>query len=127
MPGRLFDDVCDLFGLGGEDRMACCDLSHHTAGASRHVALEIGIDRPVLRCDNRPAFPGFPGGFAGFGGTGFGDVRDRSPMAGSFPGGGTVWVRVALDAGGNVTEARLECTMERPVGRAAAGAGSWRK
>jgi TonB family protein len=57
--------------------------------------------------------------YGGFGGTGFGDVRDRSPVAGTFAGGGTVWVRVALDASGNVTEARLERSMERPVGRAA--------
>jgi hypothetical protein len=88
------------------------------------LRMDLGGEEPVMRVGRREVCPAQPedgevARYAGFGGTAFGDVRDRSPMAGSFAGGGTVWVRVALDAGGNVMEARLERSMERPVGRAA--------
>lgn len=98
-------------------------MQHAPAEWGVRLRMDLGGEQPVLRVGRREVCPAQPqdgevARFAGFGGTGFGDVRDRSPMAGSFPGGGTVWVQVALDASGNVTEARLERTMERPVGRA---------
>jgi TonB family protein len=78
-------------------------------------------EQPVLRVGRREVCAAHPrdtriasGAFTG--GT-FGDVREREAMTGLLPTSagapGTVWVRVALDAGGNVTEARLERTLVR--------------
>jgi TonB family protein len=88
------------------------------------LRIDLGGEIPVLRVGRREVCPARPhdgevARYGGFGGTGFGDVRDRTRVAGTFAGGGTVWVRVALDASGNVTEARVERTMDRPVGRSA--------
>jgi TonB family protein len=86
------------------------------------LRMDLGGEQPVLRVGRREVCPAQArdpavAGYGTFGGTPFGDVRERSPAAGVLPtgGNGTVWVRVALDARGHVTEARLE----RTVGRAA--------
>ena len=89
--------------------------------AERDWGVRLRMDlaeQPVLRVGRRElcqAHPRDPG-VAGFGpGAAFGDVRERAPSPGVQPvsGNGIVWVRVALDAGGNVTEARLERTFAR--------------
>lgn len=83
------------------------------------LRMDLGGEQPVLRVGRRevcPAQANDPAvaGFGAFGGTPFGDVRERTAAPGVLPAGnGTVWVRVALDAGGHVTEARLERTMAR--------------
>jgi hypothetical protein len=86
------------------------------------LRMDLGGEQPVLRVGRRevctaqardPAVEGY----GAYGGTPFGDVRERTATPGVLPAGnGTVWVRVALDASGHVTEARLERTMAR---------GSW--
>lgn len=43
----------------------------------------------------------------------FGDVRQSAPSPGLAENAGAVWVRVVLDAGGNVTDARVERTAIR--------------
>jgi TonB family protein len=78
-------------------------------------------EEPVLRVGRREVCAAHPrdtrvaGG--ALGGAAFGDVREREAVSGLLPstpgGAGTVWVRVALDAGGNVTEAQLERTLAR--------------
>ncbi|WP_420126849.1 energy transducer TonB [Longimicrobium sp.] len=88
------------------------------------LRMDMGGEQPVLRVGRREVCPAqvrdaAVAGYGAFGGTPFGDVRERSAPTAILPaggsGGGTVWVRVALDAGGHVTEARLERT---PFGRA---------
>jgi TonB family protein len=75
--------------------------------------------QPVLRVGRRELCPAQPrdrrvAGYGPFSGATFGDVRDREATPGlPVPGSGTVWVRVALDAYGNVTDARLERTLAR--------------
>jgi TonB family protein len=94
------------------------------AGAAQEwgvrLRMDLGGETPVLRVGRREVCAAQPrdntvAGFGTFAGTTFGDVRDRSDEWGALPagGGGTVWVRVALDAGGNVTDARVERTMIR--------------
>jgi TonB family protein len=84
--------------------------------------MDLGGEQPVLRVGRREvcaaqARDPAVAGYGVYGGTPFGDVRERTATPGVLPAGnGTVWVRVALDAGGHVTEARLERTMSR---------GSW--
>jgi hypothetical protein len=86
------------------------------------LRMDLGGEQPVLRVGRREVCSALArdpavGGFGAYGGATFGDVRERGAAAGLLPSGsGTVWVRVALDAGGHVTEARLERTMAR---------GSW--
>lgn len=85
------------------------------------LRMDLGGEQPVLRVGRREVCPAqardaaVPG-FGASGGATFGDVRERTAATLLLPGspnGGTVWVRVALDAGGNVTEARLERTLGR--------------
>lgn len=83
------------------------------------LRMDLG-GQPVLRVGRRELCPAVPrdsrvAGYGPFSGSTFGDVRDReaSPSLASLTGNGTVWVRVALDAGGNVTDARLERTFAR--------------
>lgn len=83
------------------------------------LRMDLGGEHPVLRvgrqevCSARPRDVAVVG-YGGFGGAGFGDVRDRTASTALLPNdGGTVWVRVAVDARGNVTEARLERTLAR--------------
>lgn len=83
------------------------------------LRMDLGGEQPVLRvgrrevCEARPRDAAVTA-YGAFGGATFGDVRERTAAPGVLPAnGGTVWVRVALDAGGNVTEARLERTISR--------------
>jgi TonB family protein len=59
---------------------------------------------------------GAEAGWTGAGGPSFGEARDPFALVstGELPGASTVWVRVALDSRGNVTDARVE----RSLGRA---------
>ncbi|HEV3049045.1 MAG TPA: hypothetical protein VGX50_01970 [Longimicrobium sp.] len=94
-----------------------------TVAAAEHewgVRLRMDLaEQPVLRVGRRELCPAQPRDrrVAGYGpgsGATFGDVREREAMPGlPVPGNGTVWVRVALDAAGNVTDARLERTLAR--------------
>jgi TonB family protein len=74
-------------------------------------------EQPVLRVGRRELCAARPrdrrvAGYGPFGGTTFADVREREATPGlPLPGSGTVWVRVVLDAAGNVTDARLERTL----------------
>ncbi|HEX2206833.1 MAG TPA: hypothetical protein VHG93_04070 [Longimicrobium sp.] len=83
------------------------------------LRIDLGGEQPVLRVGRREVCSPQPrdaavAGYGMFGGGTFGDVRDRTAAPGLLPNAsGTVWVRVALDAGGNVLEARLERTMMR--------------
>lgn len=97
-----------------------------TAAAERDWGVRLRLDlaaQPVMRVGRRELCAAQPRDrrVAGpFGGASLGDVRDREATPGlPLPGNGTVWVRVALDAGGNVTEARLERSLAR-------GAWEWR-
>jgi TonB family protein len=85
------------------------------------LRMDVGGEQPVLRVGRREVCPAqardaaVPG-FGASGGATFGDVREQTAATLLLPGsssGGTVWVRVELDAGGNVTEARLERTFGR--------------
>lgn len=85
------------------------------------LRMDMGGEQPVLRVGRREVCPAqardaaVPA-FGASGGATFGDVRERTAatlLLPGIPGGETVWVRVALDAGGNVTEARLERTPGR--------------
>lgn len=95
------------------------------AAAGREWGVRLRVDlaeQPVLRVGRSELCAAQPRDrrVAGYGGTTFGDVREREATPGlQLQGSGTVWVRVALDAGGNVTEARLERTLAR-------GAWEWR-
>ncbi|HEU0076443.1 MAG TPA: energy transducer TonB [Longimicrobiaceae bacterium] len=83
------------------------------------LRLDLG-ERPGMRvgrsliCAPRARDPA-----AGFGNSiltaSFGDVRQSAPSPGLAESAGAVWVRVALDAGGNVTDARVERTAVRPA------------
>lgn len=89
------------------------------------LRVDLGGEQPVLRVGRRELCAAQPrdanvAGYGAFGGAAFGDVRDRGAVAGVLPAGGmggttggAVWVRVALDAMGNVTDARLERTFAR--------------
>jgi TonB family protein len=77
-------------------------------------------EQPVLRVGRRELCAAIPrdsrvAGYGPFSGATFGDVREREASTAMMPvtGNGTVWVRVALDASGNVTDARLERTFAR--------------
>ncbi|HEX6370610.1 MAG TPA: energy transducer TonB [Longimicrobium sp.] len=79
------------------------------------LRMDLGGPEPVLRVGRREVCAAQPRdaavvGYGASGGATFGDVRDRTAATGLLPPSsyGTMWVRVALDAGGNVTEARLE-------------------
>jgi TonB family protein len=84
------------------------------------LRMDVG-EQPVLRVGRRELCPAQPrdrrvAGYGPFSGSTFGDVRDREATPGlPLPGSGTVWVRVMLDAAGNVTEARLERSLARPA------------
>jgi TonB family protein len=91
--------------------------SEHAWGV--RLRMDLAGEQPVLRvgrrelCDAQPRDAAVAG-YGTFTAPAFGDVRDRNAAALLLPNsGGTVWVRVALDAGGNVTEARLERTVAR--------------
>lgn len=81
------------------------------------LRMDLG-EQPVMRvgrslvCAPRARDPA-----AGFGnsmaGASFGDVRQSAPSPGLAESSGAVWVRVVLDAGGNVTDARVERTAIR--------------
>ena len=82
------------------------------------LRMDLGGPEPVLRVGRREvcaaqARDAAVVGFGASGGATFGDVRNQTAATGLLPanGHGTMWVRVALDAGGNVTEARLERTL----------------
>jgi hypothetical protein len=98
------------------------DVDPSERGWGVRLRMDLGGEQPVLRVGRRELCSAQPrdaavAGYGAFGGATFGDVRERTAAAGVLPAtGGTVWVRVALDAGGNVTQARLERTMAR---------GSW--
>lgn len=83
------------------------------------LRMDLGGEEPVLRVGRREVCSAQPRdaavtGHGVFDAGVFGDVRDRSAATALLPNsGGTVWVRVALDAGGNVTEARLERSFAR--------------
>lgn len=83
------------------------------------LRMDLGGEQPVLRVGRRELCAAQPrdaavAGYGMFGGATFGDVRDRTAASLLLPNtGGTVWVRVVLDAGGNVVEARLERTLAR--------------
>ncbi|MBW3571158.1 MAG: energy transducer TonB [Gemmatimonadetes bacterium] len=82
------------------------------------LRMDLAEEEPVLRVGRREVCAAQPrdpavAGYGAFGGASF-DVREPSGAAGVLPpGGGTVWVHVVLDAGGNVTDARLERTLSR--------------
>ena len=81
------------------------------------LRMDLG-EQPVMRvgrslvCAPRARDPA-----AGFGNSvadaSFGDVRQSAPSPGLAESSGAVWVRVVLDAGGNVTDARVERTAIR--------------
>jgi TonB family protein len=92
------------------------------AAAAREWGVRLRMDlaeQPVLRVGRRELCAAQPRdrrvtGYGPFSGATLGDVRDREATPGlALPGSGTVWVRVVLDAGGNVTEARLERALTR--------------
>lgn len=90
------------------------------------VRMRMDLDEaPVVRvgraevCAPRPR-EGASGGLMSGTGASWGDVRDTSsPFAASSPAAlydeGTVWVRVALDARGFVTDARVERSTQRSL------------
>lgn len=88
--------------------------------AEREWGVRLRIDpgeQPVLRVGRMEACAAqlAERGAAGFAGAMFGDVRDRGapvPLAG---GEHAYWVRVELDRGGNVTDARLERAFGRSM------------
>jgi TonB family protein len=93
------------------------DAADHEWGV--RLRMDLG-EQPVLRVGRRELCAAQPrdsrvAGVGAFGGATFGDVREREASSALMPvtGNGTVWVRVALDASGNVTDARLERTFAR--------------
>jgi hypothetical protein len=99
-----------------------------TAVATDHewgvrLRMDLG-DAPTVRvgrtevCAPRPR-EARNGGLMGGSGPTWGDVRDQSPYAASASSmlmdESTVWVRVALDARGYVTDARVERSLIRPL------------
>lgn len=83
------------------------------------MRMDLGGEQPVLRVGRREVCAAQPrdaamAAFSSFGGPSFADVRERQAPPGLLAASpGTIWVRVALDAGGNVMEARVERTMTR--------------
>jgi TonB family protein len=81
------------------------------------LRMDLG-EEPLMRvgrslvCAPRPRDPATGVGNSLMGAS-FGDVRQSQPSPGLAENNGAVWVRVALDAWGNVTDARVERTLMR--------------